>query len=205
MEEQMQEEVKKAIDTYNKYAKVYADRHADKVLQFQLNDFLSNLEGKKILDVGCGPGRDVQYFKDEGYDVLGIDVSDGLLAEAKARCPDCSFQKMDMLELSLPEDSFDGIWMMASLADVPKNSVSKALENLHKILKSNGVIYIAVKEGDGEKLIEKKQYDNSPRFYSFFRKQELEDCLKKANFKVIKSAVSDDEGTKWVEVTAKKV
>lgn len=201
----MQEDVKKAIDTYNKYAKVYADRHADKILQFQLNEFLSSLPGKKILDVGCGPGRDTQYFKDDGFDVLGIDVSDGLLAEAKSRCPSCNFQKMDMLELSLPENSFDGVWMMASLSDVPKKDVIRVLENLNRVLRSSGVIYIAVKEGDGEKLIEKKQYENSPRFYSFYRKQELEDYLKKANFKVISSTVSEDEGTRWVEITSKKI
>ena len=200
----MEEHVKKAIETYNKYARVYADRHINKVLQFQLNDFISKLPGKKVLDIGCGAGRDVQYFKEEGLDVIGIDISDGLLEEAKQRFPDCKFEKMDMLNLKLLESSFDGAWVMASLADIPKKDVLNALENIRKVLNANGVVYIAVKEGDGEQLIEKKQYENSPRFYSFYRKQELEDYLKKANFNVIASTVSDDEGTRWVEVMARK-
>ncbi len=205
METAVEENVKKAIATYNKYAKLYADRHADKVLQFQLNDFISKLPGKKILDVGCGSGRDVQYFMEEGLDVIGIDISEGMLSEAKSRCPDCKFEKMDILSISYPENTFDGVWVMASLSDIPKANVIKALEGMNKVLKGDGVIYIAVKEGDGEKLIEKKQYENSPRFYSFYRKQELEDYMKKANFKVISSVVSEDEGTRWVEVTAKKL
>ena len=75
---------KETIQTYDKYAKFYADFTSEKVFQFQLNKFISFIpKGGKILDAGCGAGRDVSYFYEEEFDVIGIDMSDGLLKEAK--------------------------------------------------------------------------------------------------------------------------
>jgi len=200
----MKDQIKKAIETYNKYAKIYADRTFNVILQFQQTEFISLLPGKKILDVGSGSGRDSKHFKDEGLDVTGIDISDGLLEEAKKRAPDVEFKKMDMLSMDFEEKTFDGIWVAATLSDIEKKDAKKFLEDCKKILKDRGVVYISVKEGEGQKVEKKEYLGNEERFYSYYTKKELIDLLESVGFKILKSRKSDDLDNIWIEVFAKK-
>ncbi len=200
----MKDQIKKAIEVYNKYAKIYADRTFNVILQFQQTEFISLLPGKKVLDIGSGSGRDAKHFKEEGLDITGIDISDGLLDEAKKRAPGVNFQKMDMLNMTFKENSFDGIWIAATLSDIEKKDAKKFLEDCKKILKDKGVIYISVKEGEGEKVEKKSYLNNEERFYSYYTKQELMDLLESVGFKIVKSRKIEDPDNNWIEVFAKK-
>ena len=106
--------MKKTIETYDKYAKVYAERWFEKpVTKPLLRKFAKYLKGKRILDVGCGPGHDSKWLHKHGYDVIGIDNSTGMLREARKRVPKVKFIKMDMRHLKFPKESFDGLWVCA--------------------------------------------------------------------------------------------
>lgn len=201
----MANKLKQAIQTYNKIADIYAKYTHEKIYQFQLTKFISLLPGKKILDAGCGSGRDVEYFLEDGLEPTGIDISEGMIKEAKKRVKKGKFKIMDFLDLKFKDNSFDGVWSMAGLLHTPREDVKKALKEFYRVLKENGAIYIAVKEGEGEKEIKKEKYQNEPRHYVFFKKDELEKYLHENNFKIISSEVNDDQGTKWVEIFAKKV
>lgn len=202
----MEQQIKKALETYDKYSKVYADYTSQKFFQFQINKFITLLpKNSKILDAGCGAGRDASYFIEENHETIGIDTSEGLLKEAKQRCPEGKFENMDFLKTNFEDEHFDGVWCMASLSDIPKSKTSNALSEFNRLLKQEGILFIATKIGEGEKIIIKKKYGNSPRFYSFFNKRELEGYLTKANFKIISSTTADDSGTEWVEIFAKKI
>ncbi|MEK6841357.1 MAG: class I SAM-dependent methyltransferase, partial [Nanoarchaeota archaeon] len=155
----MEEKVKEAIQAYDKIASLYADYTFPKLLQFQLNKFISLLIGKKILDAGCGPGRDLLYFKEEGLDVTGIDISKGMLRECKRRTGITGLQ-IDMREMSFKDNMFDGVWCMASFSDIPKEDNSKVINEFYRVLKRGGVIYIAVKEGSGMEIVKKKKYND---------------------------------------------
>ncbi len=199
----MKEQLKESLKTYEKYASIYAEHTSRKILQFQLNKFISYLKGKKVLDIGCGAGRDVEYFIEEGLDAKGIDICKALIEEAEKNvCKDC-FIEMDMLKLSFKE-KFDGVWMMASFADIMKKDAPKFLKRCNDVLNDLGVIYIAVKEGEGEKILHKERYGNLPRFYAFYKQLELEGLLREAGFTIISSEVADDEGVRWVEIFARK-
>lgn len=199
----MEEKVKEAIQAYDKIASLYADYTFPKLLQFQLNKFISLLIGKKILDAGCGPGRDLLYFKEEGLDVTGIDISRGMLRECKRRTGITGLQ-IDMREMSFKDNMFDGVWCMASFSDIPKEDNSKVINEFYRILKRGGVIYIAVKEGSGMEIVKKKKYNDMPRIYVYYKQTELEDLLKK-KFVILTSNTIDDQGTSWVEIFAKKI
>ncbi len=201
----MKEKIRSAIEIYNKIAKIYADYTFDRLFQFQLNKFISMLpKNGSVLDAGCGSGRDTAYFKEEGLKAIGIDESDAMLEEAKKRV-DGDFKKMNILKLNFKDQTFDGLWCMATLADIEKKHNTKAVKEFNRVLKKDGVLYMAVKEGDGEKFIIKEEYGNIERFYSFYRQEELENLLKNSGFQILNSMVSDDQGTKWVEVFAKKL
>src|SRR3989338_2520616 len=198
------EKIMLAIQTYNKYSKIYAEYTSVKLLQFQLAKYVSLLPEKgKVLDAGCGAGRDSDYLAEEGLDVVSVDLSDGMIEEAKKN--NVNAINMDLLNLELSPESFDGVWCMATLADIPKTEANNFFNNMKKILKREGVLYIAVKEGDGESLIEKERYGNMPRFYAFYKKKELEDLLLSNGFEIIELVQSNDEGTEWLEVFARKL
>src|SRR3989344_5687310 len=199
----MKIETKDAIKIYDEIASVYADYVFPKLLQFQLNKFISLLTGRKILDAGSGPGRDLIYFKEEGLDVVGIDVSKGMLRECKRRTG-ITCLEMDMRKMNFEVETFSGVWCMASLSDISKEDSPKAINEFHRVLKHGGVLYIAVKEGIGVGVVKKKKYNGIERTYVYYKQNELEDLLKK-KFIILNSNVSDDNGTKWIEIFAKKI
>ncbi len=195
---------KDTLQVYDKYAKVYAEYTFPKLMQFQLNQFISMLPKQaKVLDVGCGSGRDAHYFHDYGLDVTAVDVSENMLKEAKSRVPDVVFKKMDMRKLTFPKESFDGIWIMATLSDVKKDEALTVLKEAARILKENGVLYVAVKEGKDEIIVNKPEYGNLPRFYALYQQPELENLLQQAGFTITSSIVSNDSYNDWVEIFAK--
>ena len=75
-----QEKIKSVIDDYNDIAVEYSEEFDDDTSDNKYIDkFLQCLNGKKILDVGCGTGRDCKYIEQKGYDVIGIDISKEML------------------------------------------------------------------------------------------------------------------------------
>src|SRR5271157_3715002 len=137
--------------TYNKTATEYAESHFDyPSMKKQYRDFMSYCKGGIILDVGCGPGRDAKYFMMNGYRVIGIDYSEGMIKEAKRRVPEGDFQKLDMRSLDFDRHTFDGVWACASILHIPKSEVRSVLEEFKQILKPKGVLYVAVTKGEGE-------------------------------------------------------
>jgi len=80
----MENIISKTIQTYNEYAEKYFQiNYSTDVIKDLLEFFIRNLNGTKILDVGCGPGRDAKFFSDLDYKVIGIDLSEKLLEIAK--------------------------------------------------------------------------------------------------------------------------
>ena len=197
--------IKEAIKAYDKIAKLYGNYKYDKLLQYQLNKFISLLQGKKILDAGCGTGRDVEYFLDEGFDITGIDISRGMIDEAKRRVPEGAFKVMDFTKTRFNKECFHGIWCMAALADIPRENSEKVFKEFTRILDKSGILYLAVKRGEGQEIIKKHKYNDQPRIYVYYEKIELEDILKQNGFEILHSIISEDEGKEWVEVFARKL
>jgi len=198
-----EEKIKLNLTLYDKCSSIYVEHVNDKLLQFQLAKFVSLLPRKgKVLDVGCSSGRDTSYLIEDSLEVIPIDFSDGMIIEAKKN--NITPMKLDIRNSEGLTSDFDGVWCMATFSDIPKEESSKVLVNINKILKPEGILYIAVKYGEGEVIIEKELYNNLPRYYALYKKEELENLLNMNGFNIIEAIVSDDEGTKWVEIFAKK-
>lgn len=201
----MKDKLKQIIETYNKIAKQYAQYTETELMQYQLSKFASVLPGKKVLDAGCGAGRDVAYLSEDGLDVIGIDISEGILEEAKKRYPKLKFKPMDFSNMKFKDKSFDGIWCMAGLIHTDRNDIPKVLKEFSRVLNENGILYIAVVEGTGEQEIKKEKYANEPRTYVYFKQDEIEKYLTDAGFQIMDSEVSDSNNKKWVEIFARKI
>jgi ubiquinone/menaquinone biosynthesis C-methylase UbiE len=179
--------IETTIKTYNKIVEEYVkirDRD-EKILRKFLEKFLKYLKGKRILDVGCGPGRDVKYFKERGYDPVGIDLSAEMIKFARKTC-DAEFKIMDMRALEFADSSFDGAWCSASLFHLPRKDFKRVLKEIRRILKLQGILFISMIEGKGSEIRrEKEEYHGLPRYFVYYRKKELDKILTGMGFEIL--------------------
>ncbi|GAC1414142.1 MAG: class I SAM-dependent methyltransferase [Candidatus Doudnabacteria bacterium] len=98
---------------------------------------LPALSGMDVLCLGCGSGEECAYLKEQGANkVLGIDISKGLIEQARYTYPQVEFKVMDMENLSFEDNSFDFIY--SSLALHYSEDWNKVLKPAHKLLKPGG-------------------------------------------------------------------
>jgi len=194
--------VKKTIDTYNLAASHYADKVRRYAPLKELEKFTNLVRaGGKILDAGCGPGRDCAYFVSKGFKVVGVDLSEKLLAIAEKEAPSVRFYPQDLRNLNFPERSFDGIWACASLLHLKKTEVPTVLSKFFTLLRPGGVLFILLKEGEGEGVNNGATLQGFPRFFSFFRETELSSLLQNAGFEV-EEMTTWDQKDRWSERTS---
>ncbi len=177
----------------------------------ELEMFASKIKesgGSKVLDLGCGSGVHSRHLVNAGLDVVGLDLSPKMIEKAKTRVPEADFIVGDIGEIPFEDLAFDGVYARASLLHISKEDLDEVLKNIHKILKENGVLYVAVKEGEGEREVDEERYGQSiRRFYSFFNDEEMRKHLKEAGFEVeeARKFVRRENSIPWLLFLAKKV
>lgn len=114
-----------------------------------------------ILDLGCGPGRDLQYFRSLGHEAVGLDGSKEFVTTARA-LTGCAVLHQDFLAMRLPENRFDGVFANASLFHVPSQELPRVLLELWKTLKPRGVLFSSNPRGNNEEGM------NGGRYSCFF-------------------------------------
>ena len=93
-----------------------------------------------ILDLGCGPGRDLKVFAALGHTAIGLEGSARFAAMARAHSG-CTVWQQDFLKLALPPQHFDGVYANAALFHVPGQELPRVLRELHATLKPGGVLF----------------------------------------------------------------
>ena len=127
--------------SYQAIAKSYAERDRKKItettdVENALKRFVKLLPQKaRVLDLGCGAGRDSQYFIKNNVQIIGIDFSPKMIFYAKKLNPQGIFHIMDFEKLKFKKSKFDGVWANASLHHIPKSHLLNVLKNINKILK----------------------------------------------------------------------
>jgi SAM-dependent methyltransferase len=101
-----------------------------------------------ILDLGCGPGRDLKTFRGLGHEVIGVEGAPRLAAMARA-WSGCEVWEQNLLALDLPPARFDGVFANAVLFHVPTEALARVLGELHATLKPGGVLFSSNPRGDG--------------------------------------------------------
>ena len=140
------------LSHYNQHAEVFWRDTRDHDVSQNRDALLQNLAGSgpfRILDFGCGPGRDLKLFRDLGHDAVGLEGSERF-AEMARSYSGCEVWLQDFLELDLPAQSFDGIFANASLFHVPSQELPRVLKQLCAALKSNGVLFSSNPRGENQ-------------------------------------------------------
>lgn len=177
----MKRYTKKTINYYNNIANDYFGSSAAAVIKNKIDQFISSLSGKKVLDVGCGPGHDTNYLRKKSIDCIGIDLSERMIEIARQNFGK-KFEIMDFFNLKFKNDYFDGLWCSSVFVHVVRKDLPKILENFRKVLKKNGSLGIITVQK--QKVIRNK---NDTRAYIMYGKKELEDCLRRDGYKILVS------------------
>jgi SAM-dependent methyltransferase len=117
--------------------------------------------GARILDAGCGSGRDVKAFSEMGFVVEAFDASAELVALARQLSgkpvAQMRFQDVNAVE------RYDGIWCCASLLHVSKAELPGVMTKLAMALKPGGVGYLSFKHGRGEREKDGRRFTDMDR------------------------------------------
>ncbi len=190
------------IEYYNQNAEIFFQNSVDADMSEWRNRFLRYLpDGGRILDAGCGSGRDSKAFIREGYSVVAFDASREMCKKASELLGQEVWQiRFD--EMSFDEE-FDGVWACASLLHVSERELLEVLSKIHKALKDNGIFYASFKYGDGVT-------QRGDRVFTDFKEDGIKELLGKAGFEVIESGITTDvrpgrENEKWTNVIAIKM
>ena len=135
------------LDYYNKEADVFFENTVSVDFSKIQEMFLKHIKpGGRILDLGCGSGRDSRAFLERGYEVVAVDGSRELAKIAGAYIG----QKVivaDFREFE-PEGTFDGIWACASLLHLPKGEIAAVMRQMAAHLAEGGCFYASFKYGE---------------------------------------------------------
>ena len=163
------------IATYDRDAATYALATRGLDVSPERAAFLALLpERARILDAGCGSGRDTLAFRDMGHEVSAFDASHGLAAQAGA-LTGLPIRVMRFQDLD-DEGCHDGIWAMSSLLHVPSAELDKVFGRLHRALVPGGVLFCCFKDGDGERR-------DGERHFTDLDLRSLEDLAVRSGFR----------------------
>ncbi|QJR10049.1 Trans-aconitate 2-methyltransferase [Usitatibacter rugosus] len=142
----------KTLEHYNARAADFWEGTRGHDVTQNINALLRNIRGTppfRILDLGCGPGRDLVAFRDLGHHAIGLEGSPQFAAMAREHSG-CEVWEQDFLALHLPGGHFNGIFANASLFHVPRQELPRVLGELHAALKSGGVLFASNPRGNNE-------------------------------------------------------
>lgn len=191
------------IASYDQSAAQYAADWFDSRLNQEMERFSRHLKpGARILDAGCGPGRDVVHLRKQGFDAWGLDLSTGMLREARQRAG-TGFIQGDFRVLPFADSIFDGVWACASLLHLPKWQLPLALTEFHRVL-DHGILYLSVPLGTGERW---REDERGRRFFALSQPEEVQRQLDRAGFDILDLHMDPDQHRQpltWIGCIAEK-
>ncbi|GAB3873279.1 class I SAM-dependent DNA methyltransferase [Terrabacter terrigena] len=145
-------ETRTAYDTVAvDYARLLEDELAgsplDRALLGHFTELVLAEGGGRVVDVGCGPGRITGHLATLGLDVEGVDLSPGMVGEARRRHPEIDFRVGELAALDATDDSLAGVVAWYSIIHTPPDDLPAVFTELHRVIRPNGLLLLAFQTG----------------------------------------------------------
>ncbi len=191
----------RTISYYNNHAQEFADDANTANMQRDYEHFLKFVpKGGRIVDMGCGSGRDLKFFHEAGYDISGVDASEQMCKTAR-EYSNCKVVCCDALSW-VSESKVDAIWANASLLHLHEEEIITFLKTKADYLKDGGVIYFSMKAGIP------KGFDKKGRYFTPFSEFIVQSAVSDGKLKVIDRWTEGDslgrEGFHWEAIILRK-
>jgi SAM-dependent methyltransferase len=175
--------------SYDNVAREYADKLYGELAgkpfdRERLGLFARRVKDGRVCDLGCGPAQIARYLRDRGVDAFGVDLSAGMLAQARRLNPDLQLVQSSMLALGLRSEVLDGIAAFYCILHIPRVHVSSALGEMHRVLKPGGLLLITFHIGTNSTHLDELFGKPVNMDAAFFTTAEVCDCLQAAGFRV---------------------
>jgi 2-polyprenyl-3-methyl-5-hydroxy-6-metoxy-1,4-benzoquinol methylase len=192
-----------SIEFYNKNAVNFINGTVSADMSETWDKFLIYVSpGGRILDAGCGSGRDTLFFKYKGYDVLAFDASEEMVRLSSALTGQQTLMmRFEDLEF---RNEFDGVWACASLLHVSKADISRVLDRIAASMRVGGVFFASFKYGEGE-------VERNARVFNCYDENSLRELLLSVSgLETVDVWVTSDvrpgrENERWVNCLCRKV
>ena len=139
---------------------------------------------RRILDLGCGDGKDLPIFWSHGLDPVGLDYAEEMLEIARRRCPKALLVLADMRKpLFFADEQFWGVWISSTIAHIPRVELRGLFREIRRVLKKDGVLYVTTRRGEPGRY--RIPYLDIEVYRARYTVEELTDILDDLSFQII--------------------
>ena len=176
------------VKAYNEGAVEWEKEHSDtSYWKKEFETFKKLLPKGKVLEIGCGGGRDAKVLISMGYKYIGTDIANEFIKVAKQVVPEGKFLTRNVYNLSFDNIKFDGFWASGIFIHIPKNRIDLTLQELRRVVRPNGVGFISVKQGKGESIIDEyfAGKKRGKRFWALYDKAAFDEILRRNKMNIL--------------------
>lgn len=191
------------LNYYNENASSFIEGTQNASMFETLEEFIQYIPSEgRVLDLGCGSGRDTKYLLQYGFLVDAMDGSDEL-CQAATCFTGIQVKQMNFLDLNEIQ-IYDGIWACASILHLPYQNLPLMFDKIFQALRKNGILYVSFKYGSFEGM-------RNGRYFTDMTEEKLAYVLEKiSDFMIIRQWISSDiregrEDEKWLNLILRKV
>lgn len=165
------------------YYEMFGEEYAAATMRLDVSEHVARFAGMlapgaRVLDAGCGAGRDLVALNEAGLDPVGLDSSTHLVRIAR-RLSGLPVTVGDLRTPPYGDASFGGVWAMASLLHLERGETTGALRKLGALLVPGGILFTSVKRGRG------RQQDDTGRWFTLYDEAGWEGHLRQAGLEVL--------------------
>lgn len=156
----------------------------------------------KILEAGCGTGRDLKCFIEKGYEMYAFDASQKM-AQIASEFTGLQVKVAMFENVDYPDEFFDAIWANASLLHVKRSDMESVYEKLYRFLKPGGILYVSYKIRD-------KDFNDGERFFTCYTEDRFRSFIENTKFKLKEVEITNDsrpgrDEEKWLNCILQKL
>jgi 2-polyprenyl-3-methyl-5-hydroxy-6-metoxy-1,4-benzoquinol methylase len=190
------------VDSYNQEAEKIAKLHAS-LTPHRIYELIEQyfIKGKSTADIGCGTGRDTNFLNNQGFSVVGVDASEGMLKQARQLYPDLNF-RLDYLPtlVNFKNSEFQNILCSAVLMHLNENTIEAACLRLVQLLKKDGRLVVSIRGTN------KKDKRENGKLYESINVESFKQLFEQNGCEILfyENEVEQNRGLTWHNFVIKK-